>query len=331
MNFSQSDNRYPISGITPEEFIKETNLDWEVNKFQNYIRVKDREIKSSAWTLAKVQKDEVFELGVAKDQYEPLQNEAIVKGLWPHLEKYPFKYIRGGQLRGGRKIFIQLDLDPVYLDGEIVHRSILIKSGHDGSIGFQIGTQFTPEVCKNRFPLFSNNRRLKMKHTPNIREFLSHLPFIVKYSMDEISRTEQAIELFRNTTMTQKDVEFIVYKLTLDKKGNGVILSENGSLENANGKIKARTHNLLHAINKERERFGNTFWGLFNGVTYAENHGFHVQERSSIDDLILDGQRGNEIASVFNELGIAANTEPRGRFAMYDREMRGSLVNAVLN
>lgn len=125
-------------------------------------------------------------LGVVGGRYEPVQNEEAF-AVVPFLEDLGATVETAGSIRGGRQVFVSMDLNGGFVidpdgAGDRVQGYGLFRTSHDGSLAVEACSSWVRVVCANTFDfaLGGNSKRAyKVRHTATAQDRLAQAQAIL--------------------------------------------------------------------------------------------------------------------------------------------------------
>ena len=269
-----------LSNMSREEIIFEvlcaTGLNWSVVKKPletSGIIVPDK--------VSAIRTDNNTYLGIVGDGYTHLQNSEMVSLIYDsgkevfnsNLElKHPwnnsetlgsFGNMGGGSLKGGSRVFVQLELPSLYIGKSNVNRFITGTNGHDGTLALGFGTSNQVICCRNTFAI-ANKDLAKIKHTSTMQQKIDEAIKSLRRVLEFEDRQMEVFELASKKSFDKKhikDIVMSVFGVKVDTKADD---------------IPTRTKNQMSEfsadISQSIDEQGETLWALFNGVTRYTNH-----------------------------------------------------------
>lgn len=141
----------PVHGVaTAAEAIKESGLDWGVEKRPVYVKRGDNyETVPDRFEIARDSDDKT--LGVVGKDYKPIQNNIAFEFFDNLVDSGEAKYDTAGALSGGKRIWLAAQIgDDWQVAGQDSHRMFLaLLSSHDGSKSLSAITTLVRIVCAN--------------------------------------------------------------------------------------------------------------------------------------------------------------------------------------
>jgi hypothetical protein len=269
------------SNLSREEVIFEvlqaTGLNWSVKKesltTESGLVIPDK--------LAAMRSDNGAFLGVVGDGYTHFQNAEMVSLVYDsgkevfnsELElKHPwnnsetlgsFGNMGGGSLKGGSRVFTQLELPTLYIGKSNVNRFITCTNSHDGTIALGFGTSNQVICCKNTFAI-ANKDLAKIRHTSSMQQRIDEAIKSLRKVLEFEDRQMEVFEIASNRAFDKKHIQEIVFSVFEVK------------VDSQKDEVSTRTKNQMadfaNDINQSIQEQGETLWALFNGVTRYTNH-----------------------------------------------------------
>lgn len=220
-------------------------------------------------------------LGSVKDRYRTFQNFEMADTLITATESLGIETERGGELDGGRKVYLQAKLEDEYVGKSGIKRYITCLNSHDGSSSIAFGSTNTVVICQNTF-FHAYKDSEKFRHTASAKD-----------------RIENAIQQFRQTMDLDKQL-FDNFKRMAEIPTNEnvvkAVLNNMFKIDVAKAgvdDISTRKNNQMHqfaqAYDTERQLEGDTLWGLFNAVTRYTNHMVSPREEDKKTEYLMTG------------------------------------------
>jgi len=202
--------------------------------------------------------------------YQVSQNdeivEKVVRGMEPFGDK--LRVHKAGALNGGRKVFIQLEIDGMAkVGGDSLKRYVTIIDSNDGSTGLSVGIGNFTMSCSNQFFFFHKENGMKFRHTAALVGHISNLSTRIQEALEMDLRQMELFKTFASTPCSRNLSHVMVKELVgLNKQ----------SSEKELGDASTRKYNamekLYENIENEMNSKGNNLWGLQSGVTRWTTH-----------------------------------------------------------
>jgi hypothetical protein len=259
-----------------KQLLHKFNLDWNVEKFPlkfetpivepitniNFSPMHD----SGFYGVVRTDNNDCF--GAFTDQYETFQNSELAELVLEIADAIGQPISNGAEFKGGRKVMLQVDLNPVKIGDDTITRKATAINSHDGSTSLRWGTTGTTISCANQFSAISKELENSVRHTRNMRDAISRSLRIIE-KMEEADKS--LFEIFSSMTdykVTQKQVNETINLIT----GVDVNMGETKAREQYSTRKLNQTSDLVQSIVKEMSYKGDTLWGLFSGVTHYTTH-----------------------------------------------------------
>lgn len=289
INATTNETTHQVSEATAEkvfDVLTETDLNWSV--------FKEQLVSSQGFPTKSVgifRSDTNAWLGTVSDKYTPYQNKDLVTTIVEAAEYIGIDIASGGTLRGGQKVFLQLELPSVHIGKSDVKRYITALNSHNGKSSVAFGSTNTVVVCQNTF--YKAYRELpKFRHNTSAFERIKIAAKEMKNSIGEDVKLMQTFQLMSTLGIKDEVLEKVM------KNTFKVDLNENP--DNIHGKKLAKMETLADCIETEKNLEGNTLWGLFNGITRYTNH--HAKHKGSNNDHLMTGKGYKQNLVAFNTI-----------------------------
>lgn len=203
-------------------------------------------------------------LGSVKERYTPFQNFDMADTVIRATESIGISTNRGGQLDGGKKVYLQAKLDDEYVGKSAVKRYVTCLNSHDGSSAIGFGSSNTVVVCQNTFHRAYGDVQ-KFRHTVSAQQ---RIDTAIADFRTAIGKDEKLFETFKRMSEIQTNENVVkavlnnMFKVDMDK----------GKKDDISTRKSNQMHRFAQAYNIERDLEGDTLWGLFNAVTRYTNH-----------------------------------------------------------
>lgn len=259
------------------EVLQATGLNWSVRKEQ--VQTASGLVIPDLYGA--IRSDNGGYLGHVGDRYEHLQNAEMVaiaydsgkevfnkdltlKHPWNNSETLgSFGNMGGGSLKGGSRVFVQLELPSLSIGKSNINRYITLTNSHDGSMSLGFGTSNQVICCQNTFNI-ANRDISKIRHTSSMQQ-----------------RIDEAVQSLRKV-LEFEDVQMEVFEQASGRRFerqhiNDIVMAVFGKEATTPSKdVSTRTKNQIAAfakdINTSIGEQGETLWALFNAVTRYTNH-----------------------------------------------------------
>ena len=247
--------------------LQEVGLDWQVNRVQLYTPD-----GTPVDYFANQRADNSEVLAVVSDGYQIFQNEEMVELCESLASTFDYKIHKGGQMDGGRKVYIQLESDSVTGIGEnndTINRYITAVNSHDCTTSLSFGSLGFTISCKNTFFAAARSKNMsRIRHTSTMRERIEMAKRQIEgLKMEETSLYEKFFSMASVEATPEHITKIVKQTLDIDINQRPTELKENYSTRRIN-----LAESLLSSIKREMSYKGNTLWGLMSGVTHYTSH-----------------------------------------------------------
>lgn len=244
-------------------------------------------------------------LGAVKDRYRTFQNYEMADTLITATESIGITTERGGELDGGRKVYLQAKLDDEFVGKSAIKRYITVLNSHDGSASIGFGSTNTVVVCENTF-FHAYKDSEKFRHTASAKD-----------------RIETAVQQFRKTMDLDKNLFDNFKRMSELAPTDSIVQAVLNSMFKVDVSTASRTDVSTRKVNQmqdfaraydiERQLEGDTLWGLFNAVTRYTNHMASPSNAEKKTEYLMTGS-GYDINNASYDTimsWINANTAPK--------------------
>jgi phage/plasmid-like protein (TIGR03299 family) len=257
-------------GMTIEQVLKESGLDFEVHKIPIFFKNRKPEKQGKIDThFATIRTDTWDVLGVVGTRYEVMQNKEGFKPFETLVGVGKATYDVAGVLGSGEKVWILAKLpDSIRLGGEdIVEKFMLFAQGHDGRMKSILKLTPVRVVCANTLSLALSGGEIAVKilHTKNASVKLEQATKSMGLVNEAFSEAE---EIFRR--MVQVKMADKMTRAYFDR----VFPSNPLSREHPVTERKRRTALELMEVGKGAnfKTSKGTLWGAYNAITELVDH-----------------------------------------------------------
>ena len=259
------------------EVLENTGLNWTLSK--ETIQTESGIVVPNKYAV--VRSDNQKALGVVGNKYEFMQNHEMAhtiidagegvfnkgaefKHPWDNSESLgSFGNVGGGSLRGGKAVFLQLELPEKYIGKSDILRYITATNFHDGTGSLGFGTSNQVVCCENTFAM-AHKTLSKFRHTASMQQRVDDAMINISNMLKEDEMQMEVFEAAANKAFDKHHVQDIVMSVF------GLDVNQ------AKGDVSTRKINqasmLAKDIQTSIEEQGETLWALFNGVTRYTNH-----------------------------------------------------------
>ncbi|NCX05348.1 MAG: DUF932 domain-containing protein [Actinobacteria bacterium] len=273
--------------------LDKTNLNWSVR--QEDIQTTSGIIVPNKKAL--VRDDTNTIVGLHSDGYQPYQNHELMDLLHQVSGRTGLEIHRGGEFKGGGRIYVQLKGNNLKLGDDIIEGFLTGVNSFDGSTSLAFGHSNTTISCMNTFFRVMQGLQNKVRHTKSL-----------SLKVEDICRRldivlEEEKETFRFITELSETRFDDLLKEKVTRKLFGIKPEVNLNDEDS---ISTRTRNNLSRfyidLNGEISQKGDNLWGLFSGVTKYTTHSYSKNDNTEVKMFGNVGQIEQEIFSDLVEL-----------------------------
>lgn len=283
------ENTFEVSEATAEnvfESLEQTGLNWSVRK--------EGLISQSGLATQSVgifRSDNNAWLGTVSPKYTPYQNKELVTTIVEASNYIGLNIASGGTLKGGQKVFIQLELPEEHIGNSGVKRYITALNSHNGKSSIAFGSTNTVVVCQNTF--YKAYRELqKFRHTTSAFERIKLAVMEMKNTIKEDVKLMETFKLMSSLNIKDEVLEQVMK--------NTFKVDLNQSTDDIHGKRLDKMEKIANAIEIEKNLEGNTLWGLFNGITRYTNH--TIKHKGTKADNVMMGEAYKHNLVAFNTI-----------------------------
>jgi len=272
------------------ELLQDTGLNWTVNKLP-LVGPEGQKTGSNGLFRA----DTGAWLGTVGPRYVPMQNHTLAETIIEASQAIGLTAKRGGCLRGGSRIYFQVELESVQIGKSPIKRYVTALNSHDGSTSIAFGSTNTVIWCDNTFfKVYQSKDVSRFRHTESAKSRIEFAIAEMKATLESENKMIDSFKIMEKHSATTGALESILKKII--KRAFNVEEKENTSTRRTN-----QLSMLSEAIKIEFNDQGENLWGLFNGVTRYTNH-MAVPKSSNRIDYIMSGTGYKTNLVAFDEI-----------------------------
>jgi hypothetical protein len=259
------------------EVLTATGLNWNVRKEK--LTTESGIILPDAF--ASTRSDNNGYLGVVGDRYEIMQNSELVSIAydsgkevfstdlqlthpWNNSETLgSFGNMGGGSLKGGSRVYVQLELPELYIGKSGIRRYITLTNAHDGTMSLGFGTSNQVICCANTFAI-ANKDISKIRHTASMQQKVDEAIKSLRNVLQFEDKQMEMFEMASGRAFEKKHIIDIVNAVFGDTMKKSAV--------DTSSRTKNQMAALSNDINTSIDEQGETLWALFNAVTRYTNH-----------------------------------------------------------
>lgn len=276
-------------GITSSaEAIEICKLDWEVKLRQAYFhgpQGKLTPVEPESYSVMRTSDGQP--LGLVGKSFEPLQNREAFAGFDGWAKHGDLTYVAGGQVQGGKRVFIQARLGEDYLVGGVdpVRPYALLYNGHDGTKALTVLMTPTRLSCANQLAatLAKADTKVVIRHTKTIHERLAKCGEALGITQHRIADMFHAFDVMAQSAGTQALAEQVAEIIVpTPASGASDLLRERFQKERLElwRQLEGGSPTVASAGGRD------TKWGLFNLATEWIDH-LEVRKNDNDEKRIL--------------------------------------------
>jgi phage/plasmid-like protein (TIGR03299 family) len=273
--------------------LDKTNLNWSVR--QEDIQTTSGIIVPNKKAI--VREDTNSIVGVHSDGYVPYQNHELMDLLHQVSGRTGLEIHRGGDFKGGGRIFVQLKGNDLKLGNDRIEGYLTGVNSFDGSTSLSFGHSNTTISCMNTFFRVMKGLQHKVRHTKSMSLKVEDICRRLDVVLEEEKQTFKYITELSETRFDDLLKEKVARKLFGIKPEVNLYDEES---------ISTRTRNNLSRffidLNGEISQKGDNLWGLFSGVTKYTTHSYSKNDNTEVKLFGNIGQVEQEIFSDLVEL-----------------------------
>ena len=288
-----------------EEFLTSGGLDFTVSKRKMlYEGIYDRKHDTPFFCTVNNKTEEA--LGPVRSRYTVLQNADLLDNILNKLQpgSYSLAESKCGMFGGGKKIYFFIKLNSNIAIGEEGFDVYLYAlSSHDGSQRLVYGISTKTHSCQNMFAtlMADKDNNYVVKHTAKIEK--DNKMFINDLVDRNLMGIKHLFTIMREHTPTP----------TFHNRFLDIVAKTEGKKKIVQS-VKDKRDEFSKSIALEREDKGNSYYGLFNGLTHYLTHKHHKYTNWSPEYELLIGNSNsytkNALKLIINEMraqGISLN------------------------
>ena len=268
-----------VQGLqTAKEAIVAAGLDWNVELRKVYTMNEKGNKTLIPGNFAVVRDSDDSVLGMVKSRYTPFQNSEAFTFADNLVDSNDAKYETAGALRGGRVVFLSMEVpDSIMVGGEDAHNMfIMLRTSHDGSTAIGVYVTMIRVVCMNTMTLAVNGAqyRWSMPHVSTLQGKLQEARDTLELSFSYADEFQAKAEALMGTKLS-KDQSVSVLETILPNRP----------------KTAERIEDIITCLEtSERNGYAGTGWGLVNALTeYTQHWRDGVQPEATFFN-VMDGE-----------------------------------------
>jgi len=228
-------------------------------------------------------------LQVCKNSYTPTYNHQFTETVENFVNATGYQIAEAKSFENGGRLLVWLKGEIQRFAGLPTANYLLLGNSHDSSSAFFVGNTSNIIRCQNQFT--HRNQQLRAHHTSNIHNNIRAITQTIEqlHAQNDLLRIKFEHLDYRQFTANERKI-FIKSLLDIDDKEELTTHKENKVLS------------LNEAITRETQEVGNSFWGLFMGVTYYTTHLLREKEKSFGNVFGQSAEVNNKAMKILSEM-----------------------------
>jgi len=269
------------------ELLEKTGLNWTVNK-EPLFTEDGKESKG----FGLYRNDNDNHLAVVGSGYRVYQNHEMCEMMVNASEGIGMKTSRGGSLQGGRKVFLQIQLDSKTINTDTVKRYITCLNSHDGTTSIGFGSSNTVVSCANQFhKMFREDAMSRFQHSTHSKSRIDNAMEDLRKTILNDDKLMRSFELMSDAPISDQIFSKVM------NKAFGIDLDK--SVKEYSSRKINQMKEVNEVMSNELDSHGSSLWGLFNGVTYYTNH---VSKKDAGNEYLMTGAGYDKNLVTFREI-----------------------------
>lgn len=211
--------------------------------------------------------------------YGLVQPFESIQYMQSYLDTSELKLTHGGQLDGGRKMFLMSDIwkaETEIAKGDAVKCSLLSSTSFDGSSKNRIDIIITRLACLNGMKVDEKVFSVGFKHTSKIHQRLDAAKHEIQIAVDAFYKTTNKMKVLATKKVTEQQVKTFVRNVFVSEEAEDISTRTNNQIE--------RVLELVYAgAGNDNQAIQGTAWQAFNGVTEYVTHEYGRNEESRLE------------------------------------------------
>jgi hypothetical protein len=209
-------------------------------------------------------------LGIVKGAYKVYQNHQAFEGIDSIREEYGLKYIGGGQIGRGERVYLLAEIPQADFTVVDTHKArILLLNSHDGTLGIKV---FPVDSSKYVYAM----EGVSIKHSGRMEKKMEEAYSIIQTALLDFSQYRDKLNQLYQTSMSDEDVaDFcrdVVFRFSkLDQDENEITAEDldrltRGTLRSEKRRFILTVNELLGVVEQTQGEYGQNGYGAFMGV-----------------------------------------------------------------
>ena len=252
---------------TSKEALVAASLDWAV-RMEPIFLGNGRRVDEFRAT---VRADTGEALSIVGTRYQPIQNVEAFRFLDALVGEAKAMYHTAGNLRGGRKVWIQARLpkELVIVPGDVAEKFLLLVNSHDGESAMVCRFVATRVVCQNTLAAalreHGASRQVSVRHTRSATERVDEARRVLGLSLKYFDVFGQRCQAMSAKKLTQRMLhEYFSMVVPTPEPGR-----DSSQVRRIH---QALAHLFEEGRGNERRQVRGTLWAAYNSVTEYVDH-----------------------------------------------------------
>lgn len=241
-------------------------------------------------------------INTCKIGYHVSQNEDIVDMVLKGTAKFGSKLnvTKAGSINGGRRVFLQLQIDGKGMVGEdVVTQYVTIIDSNDGSTSLSVGIGDENMWCRNQFFKFYKAGEAKFRHTATLEQKITSIPSLIETALNKSLEQIKIYNKFISTPLSKN----IADKLVKEVLGYDRLITSQTEIDNLSNRQVKIMDELYADIDTEINHSGKNLWSLFGGVTrYTTYHQSVPKRINGREESLINGTGYSKAIKAFEFL-----------------------------
>jgi phage/plasmid-like protein (TIGR03299 family) len=263
---------------TAKQAIIDAGLDWEVELRKVFAEGAsgNKILLPGHHAVTRTSDDRV--LGVVKSRYTPFQNREAFEFADALVDSGDAKYDTAGSLRGGRVVFLSMQVpNHILVGGEDAHDMyLMLRTSHDGTTAIGVYVVIIRPVCMNTvtFAISGAKHRWSMPHVSTLQGKLQEARETLQLSFSYADAFQEQAEALMNVKVSDDAAVDILTDVLPTRP-----------------KTDEKIDEIMECLRtSERNGYHGTGWGLVNAVTEYHQHWRTGTQPEATFFNVMDGE-----------------------------------------
>jgi phage/plasmid-like protein (TIGR03299 family) len=258
-----------LGDLTPDQFMKEAQLDWEVRKVPLYADIGGDQVRSGAEALVRSTDNKI--LDVVTDNWNPCQNKDAFEFFNDFISAGEMSMDTAGALDEGRLVWALAKTNDSFelFGGDRVESYLLFSNPHKFGKAIDVRMTGIRVVCNNTLTLALSEASKQMVKISHRRQFdADEVKLALGIAAEKLSKYKEMAEFLGSKKFTgETAVEYFnrVFPKVSDRKNQA---ANNNEVHSKAAKIALS----IVETQPGAEYAAGSFWTLFNAATHTTTH-----------------------------------------------------------